>query len=81
MKTLRQALERTANKRDSRKVLENYPDIIREINSSKQLRNFWEKYQSNFDYAKGISFDDVCDTIKSIMDMIMESHISFIELE
>lgn len=72
MKTLRQALERTANKRDSRKVLENYPDIIREINSSKQLRNFWEKYQGNFDYAKGISFDDVCDTIKNIMEMIME---------
>lgn len=71
MKTLRQALERTANKRGSRKVLENYSDIIREINSSKQLRNFWEKYQSNFDYAKEISFDDACDTIKSIMDMIM----------
>ena len=72
MKTLRQALERTANKRGSCKVLENYPDIIREINSSKQLRNFWEKYQGNFDYAKGISFDDVCDTIKNIMEMIME---------
>lgn len=69
-KTLLQALERTADKRGSRKVLEVYPDIIAEIRASKQLRGFWKKYQRDFDYAKDISFDDVCDTVQHIMDSI-----------
>lgn len=68
---LRQALERTAEKRGSQKILKFYPDILAEIRDSKQLRGFWKKYQRNYDYAKEISFDDVCNTIQSIMDSIM----------
>ena len=71
-KKLLQALERTADKRGSRKVLEVYPDIIAEIRASEQLRGFWKKYQRDFDYAKDISFDDACDTIQRIMDSITE---------
>ena len=71
-KTLLHALERTANKRGSRKVLEIYPDIIAEIRASDQLRGFWKKYQRDFDYAKDISFDDACDTVQRIMDSITE---------
>ena len=70
--TLLQALERTANKRGSQKVLRQYQDIIAEIRSSEQLRGFWKKYQRDFDYAKDISFDDACDTIQHIMNSIME---------
>ena len=29
-------------------------------------------YQRDFDYAKAISFDDVCDTVRCVMDSIME---------
>lgn len=71
-KTLLQALERTADKRGSRKVLEVYPDIIAEIRASEQLQGFWKKYQRDFDYAKDISFDDACDTVQRIMDNITE---------
>lgn len=71
-KTLLQALERTADKRGSRKVLEIYQDIIADIRVSEQLRGFWKKYQRNFDYAKNISFDDTCDTVQRIMDSISE---------
>lgn len=71
-KMMLQALERTADKRGSRKVLEVYPDIIVEIRESKKLQGFWEKYKRDFDYAKGISFDDVCDTIQCIMKSIMK---------
>lgn len=66
--TLLQALERTTNKRGSRNILTMYPDMITQIRESKQLRDFWEKYQRNFDYAKDISFDDTCDTILFLMD-------------
>ena len=69
-KMMLQALKRTADKRGSRKALEVYPDIITEIRESKQLQGFWEKYQREFDYAKGNSFDDVCDTIQCIMKSI-----------
>lgn len=70
--TLLQALERTANKRGSQKALTLYPDIIAEIRSSEQLRGFWKKYQRDFDYAKDISFDDVCNTIRHILDNIIK---------
>lgn len=69
-KTLLQALERTADKRGSREVLNLYTDIVAEIRESKQLREFWKKYQRTFDYAKDISFDDACDSVQCIMDGI-----------
>ena len=71
--TLLQALERTANKRGSQKVLRQYQDIISEIRSSEQLRGFWKKYQRDFDYAKDISFDDACDTIQHIMNSMLQN--------
>ncbi|MBO4964025.1 MAG: hypothetical protein J6C65_03685 [Prevotella sp.] len=71
-KTLLQALERTADKRGSRKVLEIYSDIIAEIRASDQLRGFWKKYQRDFDYAKDISFDDACDTVQRIMELVLK---------
>lgn len=58
-KTLLQVLERTADKRGSRRVLEIYSDIIAEIRASEQLRGFWKKYQHDFDYAKDIFFDSI----------------------
>lgn len=70
--TLRQALEKTADKRGSGYVLNLYPDIIADIKNSTQLKNFWTKYQKDFDYAKAISFEDTCDTIYQIMDSIMK---------
>lgn len=71
-KTLLQALKRTADKRGSHKILEQYQDIINEIRSSEQLQSFWKKYQRGFDYAKDISFDETCDTIQSIMNKITQ---------
>ncbi len=74
IKTLLQALEYTADKRGSRKMLEIYPDIIAQIRTSEQLLGFWKKYQHNFDYAKDISFDDTCNTIQHIMDSMFDKH-------
>ena len=64
------ALERTANKRGSSKILEDYPDIIAEIHTSEQLRNLWAKYQRTYEYAKGIAFDDTCDVIQQVMNSL-----------
>lgn len=68
---LRQALERTTEKRGSGQVMQNFMDIIEEIKDSHQMQNLWKKYQRNFDYAKDISFEEACDTIQSIMSEVI----------
>lgn len=69
--TLRQALERTTQKRGSDMILTEYQDIMKEIRESDGLRRLWEKYSREYEYANDISFDDTCDTIQKIMDTIM----------
>ncbi len=68
---LRQALERTTEKRGSGQVMQNFTDIIKEIKASYQMQNLWKKYQNNFDYARDISFEEACNTIQSIMGEVM----------
>ncbi len=68
--TLRQALERTTEKRGSSSILEDYPEIMSEILKSERLRKQWEKYAREYEYAKDISFDDACKTIRTLMDRI-----------
>ena len=69
---LRQAMERTAEKRGSSKILTQYPEIMQEIRESDTLRRQWNKYSREYDYAKEISFDDTCDAIQKIMDEIIK---------
>lgn len=71
-KMLLLALKRTTKKRGSSIVLEKYPEIMAMIRTSKQLQGLWDKYQHHNDYAKDISFDEVCTTIQGIMDKITE---------
>lgn len=70
-KILRHAIERTVDKRGSKSILEHYREIIDEIRVSQQLQEFWKKYQRDFDYAKGIDFEDICNSIHCIMSKIM----------
>ncbi|MCD8131842.1 MAG: nucleotidyl transferase AbiEii/AbiGii toxin family protein [Lachnospiraceae bacterium] len=73
IETLRQALERTTEKRGSKKILTDYLTIIKEIRNSDTLQGFWRRYQKDFDYAGDILFEDVCDTIQQLMEQIMVS--------
>lgn len=36
------------------------------------IRISLSKYQKNYDYAKQISFKDVCDTLRKIMNIILK---------
>lgn len=31
----------------------------------------WRTYQKNFEYAADISFDEVCDVVEQMMDLLM----------
>lgn len=70
IKLLKKALDKTCAKRGSTIVLENYADIIEEIRDSEELLRFWKNYQRNYDFAKGISFDEICDTILNVMNEV-----------
>jgi hypothetical protein len=64
---LKSALEETAKKRGSLAVLGQYEGIINNIKNSPGMRDFWARYQKEFDYAKDISFDSTCDIVINIM--------------
>ena len=70
MATLRSAMERTTQKRGSGVILTDYAEIMKDIRQSDALRRLWDKYRREYDYAKDITFDDTCETIKTIMDAI-----------
>ena len=63
------ALRETAKKRNSLDVLLRYEKILDDIRNSNIMREFWKKYQRDFDYASKIPFDDVCDTVLKILSM------------
>lgn len=66
--TLKDALKATAIKRGSMKSILNYRAIIDELESSSKQQGFWKKYQSDFDYAKNISFEDIITIVRNILD-------------
>lgn len=67
---LRQALERTAGKRGDLHILTDYPEILKDIRASDELRRLWTKYGEKYPYAKDIPFEDACDAVQRIMDLI-----------
>ncbi|MEG2918279.1 MAG: nucleotidyl transferase AbiEii/AbiGii toxin family protein [Clostridium sp.] len=68
--TLKDALIATATKRGSIKSVLNYRAIINEITNSSKQQKFWKKYQSDFDYAKDISFDELINVIRNILNTL-----------
>ncbi len=68
---LKQAVAQTSKKRGSNQIMQNYLEIIKEIRNNIQMQNLWEKYQRNYDYAKDISFEDVCNSVEHIMNQIV----------
>lgn len=67
---LRRALEATAQKRGSLSVIYDFEYIISDIRGSLLLHTFWKNYQKEFEYAKGIQFEDTCETILQILSFI-----------
>lgn len=67
---LKRALVETATKRKSIYVISNYKTVLENIAASEQMKGFWRKYQTDFDYAKNIDFIDICHLIVKILDEI-----------
>ncbi len=72
LKILLKALRQTTEKRGSQSILSLYSEILADIRKSEELQRFWKRYQQEFEYARDISFENVCDTIQSIMNQLHE---------
>lgn len=71
LKTLKDAIEKTAEKRGSLHVLSEYQNILNNIQDSERLKGFWNRYQKDFTYANDIEFTDIFNCIKQIMQRIL----------
>lgn len=71
IRDLSMALEATAKKRGSWDVLQHYKDIIKGVKDSSVMHRQWDNYQNDFDYAKGIEFNDVCETVILLMNKLV----------
>ena len=67
---LRLAVEHTAQKRGSMQDLHDWKEIIEDIRAEQQLARLWEKYCKENQYAAGIWFNDVVDTIIEVAALL-----------
>ena len=63
---LRHALLATCRKRGHEELLHTYAAILDGVRQSGAMRAQWMKYQSDFDYAAGIAWDAVVDTVETL---------------
>ena len=70
LEVLKNALENTAEKRESKDTIYNWEEQVRGIEISDYQKELWIRYQRQFKYAKDISFDNSVQVIKEIMQQI-----------
>lgn len=68
IKILREAIVATSEKRNSLQIIKNYKNIIEIIRGSNAMNQRWKSYQKDYDYAKDIDYEDVCDAVLEIAD-------------
>lgn len=67
---LKSALLSTIDKRNSQWIVEKWKDIIQSIKNDTNMINQWNSYSKTYEYANDISFNQVCDTVSTILENI-----------
>ena len=65
------AIEKTSQKRGSRKALDNYKNILELIKNDDNMNHKWIVYAKEMPYANGISFDDTILAAKKLLDLLI----------
>ena len=68
--TLRDALMATAEKRGSIELIKQYIEIMQVVRNSPVMNRQWDDYRKDFEYAAEIEFEETCDAIITIMDLL-----------
>jgi len=63
---LREAFIATALHRGTTEQISNIPNLLKQIEDSADLRQQWEKYRREFDYAADISYGQVIDALRNV---------------
>lgn len=71
-KILKEAIERTSNKRGSQEIIKDYEEIIDDIKEDSYLRSLWEIYISENKYIGALKFDKVVDVVITLSSRINE---------
>ena len=66
--TLSAALAATCRKRESETILPEYGRTVDEISTSRVMRGLWENYQRKNNYAAGITWETVLNSVRSLCD-------------
>ena len=69
---LKEAVERTLNKRESWEIMQDYEEIIEDIKEDSYLRSLWEVYLSENKYIGDLTFDKVVDVVTIISNRVSE---------
>lgn len=67
--TLRNALEATSRRRNTFKILENYPQILESIKVDLEQNDFWRRFVAKNPFARGITLSMTVDCAKEILDL------------
>lgn len=71
-KILKEAIERTSNKRGSQEIIKDYEEIIKDIKDDSHLRFLWEVYLNENKYIGGLTFDKVVDVVTILSNRVSE---------
>ena len=67
-KILKEAIERTSDKRGSQEIIKDYEEIIKDIKEDSYLRSLWDVYLSENKYIGDLTFDKVVDVVKIVSE-------------
>ncbi len=65
-----EALDKTIEHRGTRNRINDFDSTMEVISESADLQRMWSNYQSQFSYAKDISFEYTCNAIKGLLSEI-----------
>ena len=68
---LKTALYATTEKRDSSAIMKEYHNIMDTVKGSEAMQRQWKNYQKDFEYARDIAFEDVCNVVVELIDKIL----------
>lgn len=72
LERLRAALAATSKKRGSTEILKDYRAIMEAVQDSEIMQKQWLKYQKDFAYTDGITFNDTCQAVIAAMEKVGE---------
>lgn len=70
--SLKEALNATVDKRGSKAVVKDYRKIMDTVRNSEIMQKQWDNYQKDYEYSQDIVFENACDTVVQLMDLLMD---------